>query len=51
VHIVASHEQHGECVGHLRQQARPWYDHTAGERYNEKNDGSLMPVKDEDAES
>jgi len=37
-------------VGHLRQQARPWYDHTAGERYNESNDGN-MAVKDEDAES
>ena len=41
VHIVASHEQHGECVGHLRQQARPWYDHTAGERYDESNDGNM----------
>lgn len=45
VHIVAGHELEGECVGHLRQSARPWYSHNTGERYSEENDGNIYSGK------
>ena len=45
VHIVSGHELDGECVGHLRQTARPWYSHNTGERYNKENDGNLHSHK------
>ena len=35
------HEQEGDVRGHLRVTYRPWYQHEAGERYDEKNDGRL----------
>jgi len=50
VHIHSYHEQHGECVGHLRQKNLPWYSHVAGEAPSPSNDGGLhdmLPVKSE----
>jgi len=41
IHLMTSHERKGECVGHLRQEARPWYDHSCGEEFDPKNDGDL----------
>lgn len=43
VHIMAYHEPRGECAGHLRQRALPWYDHRAGEHPSPQNDGNPRP--------
>jgi hypothetical protein len=42
VHIMTGHANDGECEGHLRQWAVPWYSHAAGERHRPENDGSLQ---------
>ena len=39
VHTLVSHEQGGEAVGHLRREFKPFYQHSVGEKYSEKNDG------------
>jgi hypothetical protein len=41
VHCFTGHEGEGECVGHLRQQRRPWYAHDPGETHAPGNDGQL----------
>lgn len=42
VHIMSYHEPMGECAGHLRQKALPWYDHRAGETASDENDGNVF---------
>ena len=37
--VECYHERQGECVGHLRQRNRPFYDHRPGERFDPANDG------------
>ena len=39
--VEAYHEEEGECVGHLRQRTRPWYNHVPGEEFRAENDGVL----------
>lgn len=41
VHCFTGHEGEGECVGHLRQQRRPFYAHDPGEKHAVGNDGRL----------
>lgn len=48
VHIMSYHEAQGECEGHLRQRALPWYDHRAGEFQSDENDGNSFKVPNAD---
>lgn len=51
--IQTTHETEGECVGHIRHRSLPWYSMDLGEKFDEKNDGKLLPppeaVKPEDS--
>ena len=44
-HIQSHHELMGECVGHIRQRNRPFYNFTEGEKHDEKNDGVVDMTK------
>lgn len=45
-------ETEGECVGHLRYTSKPFYTFTDGERFDELNDGRLVPkIEDKPKES
>lgn len=46
VHAFAHHEAGGECKGHLRIQHRPYYKFDGTDKYDQKNDGKILPKED-----
>lgn len=41
IHLATSHVTEGECIGHLRQTAKPWYAQSIGEKHTDENDGYI----------